>query len=68
MSIRARALRMTIPIDVARALDINEGDIVEVGITDSQMIVKKASRARLNDNDLTEFVRIVLMNNLSCSK
>ena len=59
---------MTIPIDVARALDINHGDIVEVGITDRQMIVKKASRARLNDNDLTEFVRIVLMNNLSCSK
>jgi len=32
---------MTIPVDVARALDITDGDMVEIGVTDSQMIVKK---------------------------
>lgn len=37
------SLRMTIPVDVARTLDIKDGDFVEIGITDSQMIVKKAS-------------------------
>ena len=35
------SLRMTIPVDVARALDLNDGDYVEIGITDSFMIVKK---------------------------
>ena len=35
------SLRMTIPVDVARALDLNDGDYVEIGITDSSMIVKK---------------------------
>ena len=37
------SLRMTIPVDVARALDFKDGDYVEIGITDSSMIVKKAS-------------------------
>ena len=35
------SLRMTIPKPVADALNIKEGDTVEVGITDGEMIVKK---------------------------
>ena len=35
------SLRMTIPKPVAQALELKEGDTVDVGITDSSMIVKK---------------------------
>ena len=35
------SLRMTIPVDVARTLELKDGDYVEVGVTDSSMIVKK---------------------------
>ena len=35
------SLRMTIPKPVAQALELREGDILSVGITDSSMIVKK---------------------------
>lgn len=36
------SLRMTIPVDVARAMDLKGGDFVEIGLTDGSMIVKKA--------------------------
>jgi len=36
------SLRMTIPKPVSKALDINEGYTLEVGLTDGSMIVKKA--------------------------
>ena len=36
------SLRITIPKPVAFKLKIEEGDTVEVGITDNTMIVKKA--------------------------
>lgn len=35
------SLRMTIPVDVARTLNLKEGDYVLVGVTNSHMIVKK---------------------------
>ena len=36
------SLRMTIPVDVARTLNIKDGDFVEVGVSNDHMIVKKA--------------------------
>jgi len=38
------SLRMTIPKPVVEALQIEEGDTLQVGITDGSMIVKKAER------------------------
>ena len=35
------SLRMTIPTDVARILNLKDGDHVEVGVTDGDMIVRK---------------------------
>lgn len=35
------SLRMTIPVDVARALDLKAGDYVEIGVTNDSMIVKR---------------------------
>ena len=35
------SLRMTIPVDVARALNIQDGNYVEIGITDHKMVVQK---------------------------
>jgi len=35
------SLRMTIPKEVTRALDIEEGDTLEVGLNDHSIIVKK---------------------------
>ena len=35
------SLRMTIPVDVARALSFNHGDLLEVGIEGDKMTVKK---------------------------
>jgi len=32
---------MTIPTDVARILNLKDGDHVEVGVTDGDMIVRK---------------------------
>jgi AbrB family looped-hinge helix DNA binding protein len=37
------SLRMTIPKDVCRALDIKAGDMLEIGLSDNAMTVKKAS-------------------------
>ena len=36
------SLQMTRSVDVARFLDIKDGDCVEVGVTNNHMIVKKA--------------------------
>ena len=33
---------MTIPVPVARALNLKDGDTVEVGVKDGFMVVKKA--------------------------
>jgi AbrB family looped-hinge helix DNA binding protein len=38
------SLRMTIPKEIAKALTIREGDVVLVGINDSNMTVKKRSK------------------------
>ena len=35
------SLRMTIPKEVARALEIKEGNTLEVGLDDHSMIVRK---------------------------
>ena len=37
------SVRMTIPKPVLEALEWNDGDMVEVGIEDSRMIVEKAA-------------------------
>ena len=36
------SLRMTIPVDVARSMDIKDGDTVSIGVQDGVMLVKKA--------------------------
>ena len=36
------SLRMTIPVPVARTLNLKDGDTVEIGVKDGAMIVKKA--------------------------
>jgi len=36
------SLRMTIPTEIAWALDLKPGDYVEVNVNDSEMIVSKA--------------------------
>lgn len=36
------SLRMTIPKEIAQALDIDKGDIVLVSMTNGEMLVKKA--------------------------
>lgn len=36
------SLRITVPKDVLRALNWKEGDMLEIGLSDSVMIVKKA--------------------------
>jgi len=38
------SLRMTIPVDVARTLDIKDGDYLLVGVTNNHIIVKKEER------------------------
>jgi len=38
------SVRMTIPVEVPRALRWNPANIVEIGLTDSQMIVKKTHK------------------------
>jgi len=38
------SLRMTIPKEVAKALDLKVGDILDVGLTDSTMIVKRVQK------------------------
>jgi AbrB family looped-hinge helix DNA binding protein len=38
------SLRMTIPKEIAKALTIREGDVVLVGVNDSNMTVKKRSK------------------------
>jgi len=43
------SLRMTIPKPVIQALGWKEGDLLEVGITDDSMIVRKAK-----NNSVTE--------------
>jgi len=35
------SLRMTIPVPVARVLNLKDGDTVEVGVKDGIMVVKK---------------------------
>jgi antitoxin component of MazEF toxin-antitoxin module len=35
------SLRMTIPVPVARVLELKDGDTVEVGVLDGAMIVKR---------------------------
>lgn len=37
------SLRITVPKDVLRALNWKEGDMLEIGLNDSVMIVKKAA-------------------------
>jgi AbrB family looped-hinge helix DNA binding protein len=37
------SLRITVPKDVLRALNWKEGDKLEIGLSDSVMIVKKAT-------------------------
>ncbi len=37
------SLRITVPKDVLRALSWKEGDRLEIGLSDSAMIVKKAA-------------------------
>lgn len=38
------SLRMTIPVPVARVLELKDGDIVEVGVLDGAMIVKRTQK------------------------
>jgi len=38
------SLRITVPKDVLRALSWKEGDMLEVGLTDSTMTVKKKEK------------------------
>ena len=42
LSKMGNSLRMTVPVPVLQALGWKDGDILEVGLTDSSMIVKKA--------------------------
>lgn len=42
LSKMGNSLRMTVPVPVLQALGWEEGDILEVGVTDNSMIVKKA--------------------------
>ena len=39
---KGNSLRMTIPVDVARGLNLKSGDYVEIGLDNNHMIVKKA--------------------------
>jgi len=43
LSKMGNSLRMTIPKPVLNALGWKEGDMLEIGITDSSMVVKKTS-------------------------
>jgi AbrB family looped-hinge helix DNA binding protein len=38
------SLRMTIPKEIARALQVKEGDTVLVGVDDTSIVVRKKSR------------------------
>jgi bifunctional DNA-binding transcriptional regulator/antitoxin component of YhaV-PrlF toxin-antitoxin module len=38
------SFRITVPIEVVRALSLLEGDMLEIGLTDSCMIVKKVKK------------------------
>ena len=38
------SLRMTIPKEIAKAMTIREGDVVLVGVNDSNMTVRKRSK------------------------
>jgi AbrB family looped-hinge helix DNA binding protein len=37
------SLRITIPVDVVRTLNIQEGDFLEVGVTNDSIIARKVS-------------------------
>ena len=36
------SLRITVPKEVAEALELHEGDVVAVGLSNSRMVVRKA--------------------------
>ena len=38
------SLRVNIPLEIVKALDLKEGDTVQIGLNDHQMTLEKASK------------------------
>lgn len=47
------SLKITVPVEVVRALKLKAGDTLEVGLTDSTMTVKKAAWFVLENHALS---------------